>query len=144
MPHQVVQGAANVVALHAQTAEHVERRTLALAHDAQKQMLSRDVGLPHLHGLAQRVLEHPLHARGEGKVAGHISALVDGDDLADRLHHRVVLHIQTLERLSCEALLFLDKTEQDMLGAHVGLVKAASLVLRQHEHLARLVGELVE
>ena len=144
LPHQVVQGAADVVALHVQAAEHVERRTLALAHDAQKQMLGRDVGLPHLHGLAQGVLEHALHARGEGEVAGHVGALIDRDDLTDGLHHRIVLDIQTLERLGGEALLFLNQPEQDMLGAHIGLVKTAGLVLRQHEHLARLVGELVK
>ena len=77
-------------------------------------------------------------------MTGHIRTLVDGDDLANRLHHRVVLDIQTLERLSGEAFLFLNQPEQDVLGAHIGLVKAAGLVLRQHEHLARLVGELVE
>mgnify|MGYP000304268670 CR=1 FL=1 len=47
-------------------------------------------------------------------------------------------------RLSGKALFFLNQPEQDMLGAHIGLVKAAGLVLRQHEHLARLVSELVE
>ena len=144
LPHQIVQGAADIIALHAQAAEHVESRSLALAHDAQKQVLSRDVGLPHLHSLAQRVLEHALHARSEGKVPGHIGVLVDGHHLADGLHHRVVFDIQTLERLSGKALFFLNQPEQDMLGAHIGLVKAAGLVLRQHEHLARLVGELVE
>ena len=77
-------------------------------------------------------------------MPGHIGVLVDGHHLADGLHHRVVFDIQTLERLGGEALLFLNQSEQDVLGAHIGLVKAAGLVLRQHEHLACLVGELVE
>ena len=77
-------------------------------------------------------------------MPGHIGALVDGHHLADGLHHRVIFDIQTLERLSGKALFFLNQPEQDMLGAHIGLVKAAGLVLRQHEHLARLVSELVK
>ncbi len=104
LPTRSFKARANVVALHAQAAEHVESRSLTLAHDAQKQMLGRDIGLPHLHSLAQRVLEHALHARSEGKVPGHIGALVDGHHLADGLHHRVVFDAQTLERLSGKAL----------------------------------------
>ena len=77
-------------------------------------------------------------------MTGHVGALVDGDHLADGLHDCVVLHVQAFERLCRKPFLFLDKTQQDVLCADVGLMEVASLVLSQHEHLARLIGELVE
>ena len=55
---------------------------------------------------------------------------------------RVVLDVQAVEGLGGQAVLFLYEAEQDVLGAHVGLMKRAGLVLRQDEHLARLVREL--
>ena len=53
LPHQVVERRAHIVARDAQAREHLERRSVALAHDAQQQMLGGYVGLAHLHGLAQ-------------------------------------------------------------------------------------------
>ena len=50
---EVVERAANVVARHAHAAEHLERGALALAHDAEQEVLGGDVGLTHLHRLAQ-------------------------------------------------------------------------------------------
>ena len=46
--------------------------------------------------------------------------------------------------LGGQTVLLLYEAEQDMLGAHVGLMKRASLVLSQDEHLARFVGEFLE
>ena len=144
LAHQIVERGADVVALHAQARKHVERRALVLAHDAEQQMLGGDIALPHLHGLAQAVLEHALDARRERKMAGHVGALVDGGHLADALHHGVIGHAQTLEGLGGKAVLFLDEAQQDMFGAHIGLMQGACLVLGQDEHLARLVRELLK
>ena len=144
LPHQVVERAADVVAGDAQAREHLERRAVALAHDAEQQVLGGDIGLAHLHGLAQAVLQHALDARGERQVAGHVGVLVDGDHLADGLHHGVVLHALAVEGLGGQAVLLLYEAEQDVLGAHVGLMERAGLVLRQDEHLARFVRKLLK
>ena len=144
LPHQVVGRAADVVAGDAQAREHLERRAVALAHDAEQQVLGGDIGLAHLHGLAQAVLQHALDARGERQVAGHVGVLVDGDHLADGLHHGVVLHALAVEGLGGQAVLLLYEAEQDVLGAHVGLMERAGLVLRQDEHLARFVRKLLK
>ena len=77
-------------------------------------------------------------------MAGHVGALVDGGHLADALHHGVIGHAQALEGLGGKAILFLDEAQQDMLGAHIGLMQSACLVLGQDEHLARLVRELLK
>ena len=144
LAHKIVQRPAHVVAGDVQAAQHLERRALALAHDAEQQVLRGDVGLPHLHGLAQRVLQHALDARREGEMSGDVGVLVDGDHLADGLNDAVVADVQAVERLGGKTVLLLDEAEQDMLGAHVGLVKRARLILSQDKHFARLVREFLE
>ena len=98
LAHQIVERGADVVALHAKARKHVERRALVLAHDAEQQMLGGDIALPHLHGLAQAVLEHALDARRERKMAGHVGALVDGGHLADALRLLESLYSPTYEK----------------------------------------------
>ena len=67
------------------------------------------------------------------------------DHLADGLHHGVVLHAElAVEGLGGQAVLLLYEAEQDVLGAHVGLMERAGLVLRQDEHLARFVRKLLK
>ena len=144
MAHEIVQRPAHVVTGDVQAAQHLERRALALAHDAEQQVLRGDVGLPHLHGFAQRVLQHALDARREGEMSGDVGVLVDGDHLADGLNDAVVADVQAVERLGGETVLLLDEAEQDMLGAHVGLVKRARLILSQDKHFTRLVREFLE
>ena len=144
LPHQVVERRAHIVARDAQAREHLERRSVALAHDAQQQMLGGYVGLAHLHGLAQAVLQHALDARGERQVAGHVGVLVDGDHLADGLHHGVVLHALAVERLGGQTVFLLDKTEQNVLGAHIGLMKRSCLILSKDKHFTRFVREFLE
>ena len=107
-------------------------------------MLGGDVALAHLHGLTQGVLQHALDARGEVQVPRHVGLLVDGHHLADALDHGVVGDVQAVEGLSSQAVLLLDEAEQDVLGAHVGLMEGARLVLSQDEHLAGLVREFLE
>ncbi len=77
-------------------------------------------------------------------MARHVRVLVDGGDLADVLHHVVVLDALALQRLGGKPLFFGDQTEQDVLGAHVGLVQLTCLVLREDQDLPGLVGELLE
>ena len=69
--------------------------------------------------------------------------LVDGHHLADGLHDAVVLHVEAIS-MGGQAVLLLYEAEQDVLGAHVGLMERAGLVLRQDEHLARFVRKLLE
>ncbi len=142
--HQVVQGAADGIAFHAHALQHVDGRTLAFAHDAQQQMLGRDVALAHLHGFAQGVFKHALYARCEAEVARNVSRRVDLHRLAHSRQGGIVLDAQMLERLGSQAFLFLHKGKQDMLGAHIRLMQGARLFLGEHQHLPGFIGELVE
>ena len=65
LPHQVMQHATDVVARHAQAAQHVKRRSFAFAHYTQQQVLGGNVALAHLQRFAQGVLQNALHTRRE-------------------------------------------------------------------------------
>ena len=77
-------------------------------------------------------------------MARHVGVLIDGDDLADGLHGAVVCDVQTRKRLSRQTLLLLNEAEQDVLGAHVGLMQGSRLILSKDKHFARFVRELLE
>ena len=77
-------------------------------------------------------------------MPGDIGVLINSDHLADGLHYSVVADVQAVECLGGETVLLLDEAEQDVLGAHVGLVKRARLILSQDKHFARLVREFLE
>ena len=77
-------------------------------------------------------------------MARHIGVLVDGDHLADGLDDAVVGDAQASESLRGKPVFLLDQPEQDVLGAHVGLMQGARLILSQDKHLARLVREFLK
>ena len=58
-----------------------------------------------------------------------VGVFVDGNHLANALHHGVVLDVQALERLRGKTVFLLYEPEQDVLGAHIGLMEGASFVL---------------
>ena len=88
-------------------------------------------------------LQHSFDARREGEMSGDVGVLVDGDHLADGLNDAVVADVQAVEAWAGKTVLRMS-AEQDMLGAHVGLVKRARLILSQDKHFARLVREFLE
>ena len=77
-------------------------------------------------------------------MPGHVGILVDGHNLTDGLHHGVVLDVQALERLGGQTVFLLDKTEQNVLGAHIGLMKRSCLILSKDKHFTRFVREFLE
>ena len=79
---------AHAVEVGAQLHEHLGGDALALADEAEEDVLGADVVVAELEGLAQRQLEHLLGARRERDVArGLLLALPD--DVLHLLAHRV-------------------------------------------------------
>jgi hypothetical protein len=123
--------------------QHLRGDALALADEAEQDVLGADVVVAELQRLAQRQLEDLLGARGERDVAaGRLLALAD--DLLDLLAHRVQRDVQALQRLRRDALTLVDQAEQDVLGADVVVVEHPRLFLREHDHPAGPVGEPLE
>ena len=116
---------------------------LALADQAEQDVLGPDVVVAELQRLAEGELEDLLGARGEGDVPGRRRATL-ADDLLDLAAHGLERDAETLERLGGNALALVDEPEQDVLGPDVGVVEQARFLLGEDDHPASPVGESFE
>jgi uncharacterized membrane protein YgdD (TMEM256/DUF423 family) len=141
---KLVHRVAHRVSRDAHGAQGVHGATVALGHDAQKQVLGGNVGLAMRHGLAIGCLEHALGARREGNVtAGNGLGLVLGE-LLYRGECLVVCNVKLCERLSRNAVPLLDEGQEQVLRAHVHLAETSRLVLCQAHDLPGPVSEFLE
>ena len=123
--------------------EHLGGDALALADQAEQDVLGADVVVAELQRLAQRQLEHLLRAGRERDVARRRGAAV-ADDLLDLRAHGLEGDAEGLERLGRDALTLVDQAEQDVLGPDVVVVEQARLFLRQDHDSPGPVGEAFE
>ena len=107
---------AHAVEVGAELDEHLGSDALALADEAEKDVLGADVVVAELQGLAQRELEHLLGERD----------------------------IERLERLRGDSFALVDEAEQNVLCADVVVVEHLGLFLGQHHHTTGTVGEPFE
>ena len=134
---------ADAVEVGAELLQHLGGDALALADQAEQDVLGADVGVAELQRLAQRQLEHLLGARGEGDVAaGRLLALAD--DLLDLRAHGLERDVEALQSLGGDALALVDQAEQDVLGPDVVVGEHAGLFLGQHDHPPGSVSEPLE
>ena len=134
---------ADAVEVGAELDQHLGGDALALADEAEQDVLGADVVVAELQRLAQGELEHLLGARGEGDVTGR-RLLALADDLLDLLAHGLERDAEGLERLGGDALALVDEAEQDVLGADVVVVEHPGLFLGQDDDPAGAVGEPLE
>ena len=123
--------------------EHLGGDALALADEAEQDVLGADVVVAELEGLAQRELEDLLGAWGEGDVAGRRRAAL-ADDLLDLAAHGLERDAEALEGLGGDALALVDQPEQDVLGADVAVVQQARFLLGEDDDPAGPVSESFE
>ena len=134
---------AHLVEVGAELDEHLGGDALALADQAEQDVLGADVVVAELQRLAQRQLEHLLGARRERDVPGRL-LLTLADDVLHLLAHGVERDAQRLERLGGDALTLVDETEQDVLGADVVVVEHLRLFLGEDDHTTGTVRESLE
>ena len=120
--------------------EHLGGDALALADEAEEDVLGADVVVAELQRFAQRQLEHLLGAGREGDVARRRRAAL-ADDLLDLAANRFQADAERFHRLGGDAFTFVDEAEQDVLGADVAVVQQACFLLRQHHHPTGPIGE---
>ena len=123
--------------------EHLGGDALALADQAEEDVLGADVVVAELQRLAEAQLEDLLGAGRERDVPGRRGAAL-ADDLLDLRAHGLERDAERLERLGGDALTLVDQPEQDVLGADVAVVEEASLLLGQDDDSAGPVGEPFE
>ena len=134
---------ADLVQVHAERLEHARGDALALAHEAQQQMLCADVVVSEPAGLVDGELDHALRTRREADLADDRAVTTADDELDGRPHLRQ-LDVHVLEHPRRDALALPDEPEQQVLRADVVVVEPLRLVLGKCQDLAGTVSEFVE
>ena len=116
---------------------------LALADEAEEQVLRADVVVAEAAGLVDGQLDDPLGARGQADLADD-RAITATDDELDRGPDLGQLDVHVLEDARGDTLALADEAEEQVLRADVVVVEPLRLVLSQGQDLARAIRELVE
>jgi hypothetical protein len=106
----------HLVEVRAELLQDLGGDALALADQAEQDVLGADVVVAELQRLAQRQLEHLLGTRRERDVPGG-RGLAATDDLGDLLADGLERDVHRLERLRRDAFTLVDEAQQDVLGA---------------------------
>ena len=134
---------AHLVEVDAQALEHAGGDALALADQAQQQVLGADVVVAQAARLVDGQLDDSLGARGQTDFADD-RAIAAADDELDGGAHLGQLDVHVLEDARGDALALADEPEQQVLGADVVVVEPLRFVLSKCQDLPRAVRELVE
>ena len=116
---------------------------LAFADEPEQEVLRADVVVAEPARLVDRELDDPLRSRRQADLADD-RAVAATDDELDRGPDLGQLDVHVLEDARGDALALAHEPEQEVLGADVVVVEPLGLILRQGEHLASAVRELVE
>src|SRR5215212_6973808 len=134
---------ANLVEVDAERLEDARGDALALADEAEEQVLRADVVVAEAARLVDRELDHALRARGQADLADNRTVTAADDELDGRADLRQ-LDVHVLEDAGGDALALTNETEQEMLRADVVVVEPLRLVLGKGQDLACAVSEFVE
>ena len=129
--------------VRAQLGQDLGGDALALAQQAEQDVLGTNVVVAELEGLAQGELEDLLGPGGEGDVTAR-GGLALADDLHDLGAHGVQGDVHRLQGLGGDSLSLVDEAEEEVLGADVVVVERPRFVLSQDDDAAGAVGKAFE
>ena len=134
---------ANLVEVDAERLEDAGGDALALAHEAEQEVLGADVVVAQAASLVDGQLDDLLGAGRQADLADD-RPIAAADDELDRGADLGQLDVHVLEHARGDALALAHEPEQQVLGPDVVVVEALRLVLSQRQDLARAIRELVE
>ena len=134
---------ANLIEIDAERLQDAGGDALALAHEAQEDVLGTDVVVAEALGLVDGELDNTLGARGENKIASR-GGIAPTDDELDRLADLGQLDVHVREDLAGHAFALADEPQQQVLRTDVAVVEALGFFLGQGQNLASSLGELLE
>ena len=134
---------ADLVQVDAQRLQDARGDALALADEAQQQVLRADVVVAQPARLVDGQLDDALGARRQPDLA-HDRPVAPADDELDRGAHLGQLDVHVLEHARGHTLALADEAQEQVLRADVVVVEPLRLVLSQRQDLARAIRELVE
>ena len=134
---------ADLVEVDAERLQDAGGDPLALADEAEQQVLRADVVVAEAARLVDRQLDDPLRARRQADLADD-RPIAAADDELDGRPDLGQLDVHVLEDARGDTLALADEAEEQMLRADVVVVEALRLVLGKRQDLARAIRELVE
>ena len=134
---------AHLVQVHAQALQHAGGDALALAHQAQQQVLRADVVVAQATRFVDGEFDDALGARRQAHFT-HDRAIAAADDELHGGPDLGQLDVHVLEDARGDAFTLPHQAEQQVFGADVVVVEALRLVLGKRQYFARAVRELVE
>jgi hypothetical protein len=127
----------------AQVLEHVGGDALALDEQAQQQVLSADVRVPHPACLFEGDLDHLLDARRRNDLLDD-DAFVAAQHGLDRLANLPDFDAQVVQDLRGETFTLPQQPQQKVLCADVAVMRPLGLLLRERQNLLGSLGESLE
>ena len=134
---------ADLVEVHAERLEDTGGDPLALADEAQEQVLRADVVVAEAASLVDGQLDDALGARRQPDLADDRSIATTDDEL-DGGPDLGQLDVHVLEDARGHTLALADEAQEQVLRADVVVVEPLRFVLRQCQDLAGAIRELVE
>ena len=134
---------ADLVEVHAEGLEDAGGDALALADEAEQQVLGADVVVAEAARFVDRELDDALRPWRQPDLTDDRTVTAADDELDGGPHLRQ-LDVHVLEDPGRHALALPNQPEQQVLRADVVVVEPLGLVLRKRQDFPRPVGELVE
>ena len=134
---------ADLVEVDAERLEDAGGDPLALADQAEEQVLGADVVVAEAARLVDRQLDDALRARRQPDLADD-RPVAAADDELDRGPDLGQLDVHVLEDARGDAFALADEAQEQVLRADVVVVEPLRLVLSEGQDLARPIRELVE
>ena len=134
---------ADLLQVDAEALQHARGDALALADQAEQQVLGADVVVVQPARLVDGQLDDLLGARRQADLADD-RAIATADDELDGRADLGQLDVHVLEDARGDAFALADEAEQQVLGADVVVVEPLRFFLRKRQDLARALRELVE
>ena len=134
---------AHAAEVGAELDEHLRGDALALADEAEQDVLGADVVVAELQRFAQRQLEHLLRTRRERDVTGGRRTAL-ADDLLDLIADGFERDAQRLEGFGGDAFALVNEAQQDVLGPDVAVVEQPRFLLGEYHDPAGPISEAFE
>ncbi len=134
---------AHALAVDAELEEHARRHPLALANEAEQQMLGADVVVAEEPRLLDGELEDAFGARRERDLAHGERAARGLHHVLYRLLYLLGVHLEARKHLGRDPLAEAQDAEQEMLGADVLVLQPVRLVASEIDDLSHPFGEFV-
>ncbi len=141
--HRLEHPLPGAVQVDTETGQHLGGHAVALAHQAQQDVLGADVVVAQLEGLPERKLQHLL---GPGRKSGGAAQWrrAPPDRQFHRLPHYLEADVERGQRLGRHAVALPDEAQQEVLGADEVVVQQARFFLGTDEDQPRPVSEALE